>query len=57
MINEAIRVANREGTKGIEAAPASIVGLGDGTVTSDDATGPVPVPTIIITMANIAADA
>ena len=56
-MNEAIRAANREGTKGIEAAPASIVGLGDGTVTSDAATGPVPVPTIIITMAKIAADA
>ena len=56
-MNEAIRAANREGTKGIEAAPGSIVGLGDGTVTSDAATGPVPVPTIIITTAKIAADA
>jgi hypothetical protein len=29
-MNEAIRTANKEGTKGIEAAAASIDGLGDG---------------------------
>ena len=44
-----IRAANREGTKGIEAAPASIVRLEDGAVTSAAAT--IAVPTIIITTA------
>ena len=53
-MNEAIRAMNREGMKGIEAAPGSIVGLGDGAVTSAAAT--ITVPTIIITTAKRAAD-
>ena len=54
-MNEGIRVANREGTKGIEAAPASIFGLGDGAVTS--ATATIHVPIVIITTTKIVADA
>jgi len=51
-MNEAIRAANIEGTKAIEAAPASIVGLGVGAVTSSAST-----PTIIITAIKRATDA
>ena len=47
---------NREGTKVMEAAPASIVGLGDAAVTSVAAVV-TPAPTIIITTAKRAADA
>ena len=53
-MNEAIRRVNREGMKCIEAAPASIVRLEDGAVTSAAAT--IAVPTIIITTAKRAAD-
>jgi len=54
-MNEAMRAANREGTKAVEAAPASIVGLGDAAVTSVAAAAPAP--TIKITTAKRAADA
>jgi hypothetical protein len=46
-MNEAIRAAKREGTKGIEAAPVSIVGLGDDAIAS--AAAAAPAPTVIIT--------
>lgn len=45
MINEARRTAKKEGTKGIEAAPVSIVGLGDDAIASSAA---VTAPTVII---------
>jgi hypothetical protein len=45
-MNEAIRAAKREGTTGIEAAPASNVGLGDDAIASAAA---APSPTAIIT--------
>jgi hypothetical protein len=51
-MKEAIRAANRDGTKEIEAAPASIVGLGEGAVISA-----ASAPTIIITATNRATDA
>ena len=45
-MNETIRVANREGTKAMEAEPASnAVGLGDDAIASVAA---APVPTAII---------
>jgi len=50
-MNEAIRAASKEGTKGIEAAPASIVGLGDGAVISAACA-----PTIINTATKRATD-
>ena len=43
-MNEAIRAANREGTKTVEAAPVSIVGLEDGAAISA-----ASAPSIIIT--------
>jgi hypothetical protein len=42
-----MKEANREGMKGIEASPASIVGLGDGVIISV-----ASAPTIIITTTN-----
>lgn len=54
-MNEAMIAKNREGTKAMEAAPASIVGLGDAAVTS--AAAATPAPTIIITTAKRAENA
>jgi len=51
-MKEVRRAANRDGTKGIEAAPTSNVGLGDGDIISA-----ASAPTIINTATKRATDA